>query len=561
MTTKGSRALRQLLACLADFGPETADRKLGLLRALERSRLSRSQETLQLHEALCFLRAYPDDARVLKQVEALLRAFAGRGDLRRHRSALASTGVAGTPIHFRFFAATALWLARRFGTHLTVDWDELEDAKKVESWLGPLVLHSETPAVDEIGLDLREWLEQLKGPEETDAAFLLRRVERIPMSSQAREILLDDWDLPLSLAPGPETPARTREKYRGVEVVYQTTPLTRTRPTAAEIEARGARERVLGPRAGRELVELARSTMATRNRDLDAFAYASHRDVALVDCSDGLAIATIGVVPERRLFLETMYGYLVLRNGVPVGYGTVTGLFGSAEIAFTIFDTFRSGEASRILGWILTVTRRVFGADTVTVTPYQIGQDNEDAVKSGAWWFYYKMGFRPRDPGAQRLMRRELRRMKSSPGHRSSPATLRQLAESNIFLHLGKAREDVLGVLPLENIGLHVSRFLAEGFGADREKATRTSSQEARELLGLGSSFGRFSRGERLAWAWWAPLVLSLPGVSRWRAEDRRSLASLIRAKGGVRELDYLRLFDAHRPLRRALTKLAEKEP
>ena len=305
-------------------------------------------------------------------------------------------------------------------------------------------------------------------------------------------------------------------------------------------------------------MELARRTMATRSRDLDAFAYGSKHDVTLLDCGAGLAIACVGVVPERRLFLETMYGYLVLRNGVPVGYGTVTGLFRSAEIAYSIFDTFRSGEASEILGWVLTVAWRLFGADTITVTPYQIGQDNEDAVRSGAWWFYYKLGFRPREPQARRIMRRELQRMKSDPTHRSSPAVLRQLAESNVFLSLAESRDDVLGVLPLANIGLRVSKLLADGFGADREKGTRACSLEARKRLGV-RSYSRFSPTERLAWDRWAPLVVSLPSLSRWGGAHKRSLAELIRAKGGRSELEFLEQFNAHRPLQGALRKLAEE--
>jgi hypothetical protein len=488
----------------------------------------------------------------------MLAGFAERGDLRNHRNDLFNTGIAGTPIHFRFFAATALWLARHWGPRLTIDWAEVDSPDRIESWLWALILYSETPALDELNLEVREWLDQLKGPGETDAEFLLRRIEQVPLSSLARETLLDQWDLPFCLSPGPDTPARTREKYPDVEVVFQTTPLARARPTVKEIKHRPLPQRVLGPGDGRKIVDLARSAMATRSRDLDAFAYGSRHDVAMLDCGEGLAIACIGVVPERRLFLETMYGYLVLRNGVPVGYGTVTALFNSAEIAFTVFDTFRSGEASKILGWVVTLAWRLFGADTITVTPYQIGQDNEDAVRSGAWWFYYKLGFRPREEEPVRLMERELRRMKSNAAHRSSPATLRRLAESNVFLHLGKPRDDVLGVLPLPNVGRHVSRFLADGFGADREKATRVCSREARQLLGVRPS-DRLSPAERQAWDRWAPLVVSLPRLSRWSSDHKRGLAALIRAKGGRRELAFLRQFNAHRPLKSALLQLTRR--
>ena len=43
----------------------------------------------------------------------------------------------------------------------------------------------------------------------------------------------------------------------------------------------------------------------TRQRDLTVFEFASVRDVRLADCGDGLTFAVFGVVPERRLLLES----------------------------------------------------------------------------------------------------------------------------------------------------------------------------------------------------------------------------------------------------------------
>ncbi len=307
------------------------------------------------------------------------------------------------------------------------------------------------------------------------------------------------------------------------------------------------------------LVDLARTTMATRSRDLDAFAYADANDVRLVDCGGGLQLAYIGMVAQRRLLLETLYGFLALKNGVPVGYGTTAVLFESAEVAFTIFDTFRAAEAASIYARVLGTARHLFGADTFVIDPYQLGQDNDDAVRSGAWWFYQKMGYRPRDAAAQRIMRRELRRMKANPRHRSSEATLKKLAASEVFLSLGKQRDDVLGVLPLANVGLCVTRYLADRFGADRAGATKDCSEEVRTLLGVRTLQG-FTAGERLAWQRWAPLIMILPGVKSWPRASKRALVEVVRAKGGRRESDYAHLFNRHRRLRRAIRTLAEQE-
>ena len=558
MAKRAASILRELERRKTDFGHGAGHAKLALLQTLHRRRLGRAQEVLRLHEVLCFMRAYPDDRDVLAQVELMLAGFAQRGDLRRCRGSLADSGIAGTETHFQFYAATAAWLARRWAKHLSIDWSEFDKQERLELMLSRLGLYCESP--DEFGFDVRERIELMKGPTETDAEFLVRRFGQLHLDDPTREILLDDLSVPYRLSPGPTTPARSREKWAGSETAYQETALVRSRQKVKdELAIAPRRVRTLSPHEGRKLVDMARSAMAVRSRDLDAFAYGDRNDVRMVDCSGGLQFAYNGVIPERRFLLETIYGFLVLKNGVIVGYGTYYALFGSAEVAYTVFDTFRSAEAARMYVRALAIGAQLFGFDTFSVDPYQLGEDNEDAIRSGAWWFYQKLGFRPRDPASLRIMRRELRRMETKRAHRTSAATLRKLAGENVYLHLGQRRDDVIGLLPLSNVGLHVTRYLADRFGYDRRRAEQVCGREAAKLLDV-RSMRSFTPGERLAWKRWSPLIMILPDLGRWSRESRRALVSVVRAKGGRRESDYLRLFDRHRTLRRAIQRLADKE-
>jgi hypothetical protein len=552
--------LGELERTKTEYGEGTDRRKLDLLRAIAGRRLERPADVVRFHEAVCFLRAYPDSHELLKQVEGILAGFGDRSDVRRHRSALVNSGIAGTPIHFRFFPGSAVWLARRWGPYLSIDWGAFEGRDKLESLLEQLALYAETPGLDEYAFEIREWLDLLKGPDETDAAFLLRRLEQLRMSPFALEALLEDLDIPFVLSPGPDSPARTREKYDRVPIVPQAVPLRRSRPAVREAISRPpASVQSLSGRLGRKIIDLAKATMVARQRDLNAFSYAQQPDVRLVDCGGGLQFALIGVAPQRRLLLESIYAFMMLKNGVPIGYGTHTMLMGSSEVAYTIFDTFRSGEAAMMLERSLALAHHLFAIDSFSLHPYQIGYNNEDAIRSGAWWFYQKLGFRPREAELLRLMRREVKRQKARASHRSSPATLRQLASSGLYLQLGRPRDDVIGILSTGNVGLAVTRYVTRRFGGDRRKAERTCAREAAELLGV-RSMADFSPGERLAWARWSPLVVILPGVSRWRREDKRALARIARAKGGPREEDYLVQFDRHQRLRRAILTLARED-
>jgi len=318
--------------------------------------------------------------------------------------------------------------------------------------------------------------------------------------------------------------------------------------------------RLVTQREARTLIDLAREAMVTRERDLDIFSYASPADVRLVDWEDGLQFACMGALPERRLLLESVYGFLTLKNGVPIGYVLSSALYGSSEIAYNVFDTYRGGEAGRIYGRVMATLRHLFGSDAFTIFPYQLGHDNEEALKSGAWWFYQKIGFRPRDAGARKLMRREHARMKRLPGHRSDLDTLRALAAKNMYYFLGKPRRDVMGIVSLPDVGLKITDYVAERFGSDREEASRACSREASTLLDVRSLQG-VTRGERIAWERWAPLVRILPSVENWSHAEKRALVEVVRAKGSKRESDFVARFDRHPRLRQAILHLAGWRP
>ena len=560
MTSRARSPLDRLERARAEFGRGSEALKLALLEPFDRRNLPTAAQVLRLHEVLCFLRAYPDGPRLLAAVERMLEGFARRPDLRRHRAALADSGIAGTAIEFRFFWPTADWLFRRWGRRLTIVWKDLEQRDRLADLLPLLTLYGETPALDEIDYSAREWLARLKGPEETDAGFLVRRFAALPIDSFAREKIYDQLDPPLRIAPGPDTPSRTGAIHRAARVVFQTRPLDRGRPDLhAELRRPPLSVRAVSPEEGKALIDLAREAMITRSRDLDAFSWGDSNDVRLADCGEGLQFAVIGVVPERRLMLEAVYAFLTLKNGVPIGYVLNSALYRSAEIAYNVFETWRRAEAGAIYGRALATVRHLFGADSFTIYPYQLGEGNREALASGAWWFYQKLGFRPRDPEARRLMGEELRRMRSRASHRSSIATLTRLARANLYYHAGRVRDDVIGLLPLPAAGLAISRLIADRFGSDRERAARVLADEAVRLLGVRSQH-RWSADERLAWRRWSPLVHVLPGIRQWGAADRRALVGVIRAKGGRRESEFALRFDHHRRLREAVRRLALAE-
>jgi hypothetical protein len=148
---------------------------------------------------------------------------------------------------------------------------------------------------------------------------------------------------------------------------------------------------------------------------------------------DGLAFGLIGIAAERRRPGIAPYGYLALKNGIPIGYGDLIPHGRHVEVSFNVFPTYRGTQAAIVFARTLAMVRRVFGARSIGIAPYQIGYENREAIESGAWWFYTKLGLRPRHPEARKLARRELSRRRAKAGYRSSAKTLERLARWPLY--------------------------------------------------------------------------------------------------------------------------------
>ena len=194
----------------------------------------------------------------------------------------------------------AQWLAAHWPDRLQIDWAEYEDSETLEKILHLLALYCETPGLDEFGFAARDWIARMKGPDETDATFVVqpdqgpRGGHLHPGVSLRASQAADDPG-----APAPDGPSRTRAKVRGAKIFYQTGPLNIQRPDLrAELKRPPLSVRPVSERKGQEIIDLAREAMVTRSRDLDVFAFGDPRDVRMIDCGDGLQFAAIGGHPR-----------------------------------------------------------------------------------------------------------------------------------------------------------------------------------------------------------------------------------------------------------------------
>ena len=549
------RALRELESLRLAFGRTAAAQKRALLRVLSAKSLASAPEVLLLHELLCFMRAWPDSASLLADVNRMLAGFASRRDLRRHREALADSGIAGTDIHYRFFWPTAKRLAARWPAQFDIDWDAVDEPDKLATALPRLVTPAEAAWLRERSPELRRALTRLAGPRVTPGTFLVRQVAGQAGNDFTREAFYDTLDTPMVLQPGRDTPSRTLARHARSPVAFVPKPLVRVpQDLRAELRRPPPAIRRVRPEEGAELIELAMGALVTRSRDIDGIAYADPRDVWMVNNGDALQWAFFGLAPQRRQWLRASHGFVTLRSGVPIGYGQFDTLFRTADVSFNSFETFRGPATAKIFVRLLAAVHALLGATAFTLDGYQIGHHNEEAIASGAWWFYYKLGFRPRNAAIRRIAATELERMRKHPGHLSTPATLRRLATDTLYFETEGVRAPVWP--RLADAGALMADQHARS-GGDRAASIAASTGRALARLGVKDLSG--FRGNRAdivcAWSDWAPLVELMP-MRGWSLAERRALAGVIGAKGGPSEIDFLKAFDAHPKLAASLRAL-----
>ena len=167
---------------------------------------------------------------------------------------------------------------------------------------------------------------------------------------------------------------------------------------------------------------------AIRYRELYGFEYPDEARVFHADLGRGMDLFFFGVPRRWRLHDREYCAGMYFKNGVPIGYVEVMWVKNVMEVGFNLYYTFRQGETAWLYARLLKLFHEQFGVDTFSIDPYQLGDENEEAIESGAFWFYAKLGFRSQSKPIRDLVEHEERRIAASPGYRTPSRTLRKLA-------------------------------------------------------------------------------------------------------------------------------------
>jgi hypothetical protein len=189
--------------------------------------------------------------------------------------------------------------------------------------------------------------------------------------------------------------------------------------------------------------------------------------------------------------------------------------------------------------------------------PYQLGHHNDEAIESGAFWFYRKLGFRPGRADLVRLVEREERRIAGDPKYKTPARTLKRLAEGHAFYELPEGQAGAWDRFSTQNIGLRVNRKMAEDFGGDPERFRNAVAARLGRIL--KTRVPAESDATYAAFHDFAMVASLIPELGSWSTAEKNSLREIIRAKAGADEMVYVRLLQKQASLRKAVLRLGSR--
>ena len=224
------------------------------------------------------------------------------------------------------------------------------------------------------------------------------------------------------------------------------------------------------------------------------------------------------------------------------------------EVGFNTFYTFRGGEAGWIYAQVLRCLCHLMGTTCVSVYPYQLGHDNEEAIESGAFWFYRKLGFRPGRADLLKLVEREEQKIAADPKYRTPARTLKRLAAGHVFYDLPGSEVGAWDTFSTRNLGLRVNRRMAQEFQGDHARMRKEAARSAAKILQAGPF--SWTSLEQASFENFAFVLALVPDLAVWKRAEKDALVEIIRAKTKPDEMLYIHLTQRHGRLRDALLKL-----
>jgi hypothetical protein len=498
MNTIFAGKVKLLKTILNRFDGSANDQKRLLLLRLAKNKLPSSKTLTSYFEALLFICAFPPDKKTLVLAEQeLLRisSFLKKAKMGIKKQ-FANSGLPFTPFVSCFSYDCVQWLI--IHADCTVSVNKFENARfdlnEVLQITLPTLERSETTA----GLGNAELLEALMVKKEKHLHFFMNELQKLDVHPDIKEHLYSGLGIHIDIVPLKKEFSRSYNRIVNRKVFFHS-DIIKDFDHQNLLDSKIGDAVNLSAGQKKKMINVVKNAMALKDRETDPVTYLDENSFRLYELDRGIAVAVYGIQPFKQMPLESYVGYTLFKNGFPAVYGGGWVFGRRSDFGINIFETFRGGESGYMLCQLLRVYRQVFGVDHFEIEAYQFGLDNPEGIESGAFWFYYRYGFRPKDKKLLKLANDESAKITARKNYRTGHKTLIKFTASNMALILDPNIQP--GVYDIAFQVMHTIRVKYKG---NRLKAERDCVKKFTTKTGLHASLNEYENQVLKEVAIWA---------------------------------------------------------
>ena len=430
--SKPGKLVSQLFSIRNSYGKEFSSQKLFLLKAADKEKPTSKKDVQLYYSVLLFLIAYPDNRAVYTQATfSLQQLHLHIQSHKRLRDSLYNTGIPNTQLCAAYGFEMVKWMRTNYEKKIRISSFEADEAQ-IQFILSVVMPKVESEIMQDGNAEWRSWLEQSMKKDED----LLDRLIAVFDETDIRPEVKDELWSAIGINIEIDFTATDRlpdslfiPSYHRSLIKKKNKPMLEgIHPPRVHLEKDEAAQ----------IIACSRMILVKHLREIDPITFTSAELISYYRLPRGYSISLMGMVPARRHPIDSYMGYTVFKNGLPVAYAGSWVLFDSARIGLNIFPAFRGGESQYIFEQVLKIHRGVYRLKRFSTDPYQIGKNNSDGIHSGAFWTYYRAGFRPICGEQRKISETEAKKIRSVKGYRTPAGVLKKLAESRLELILHK---------------------------------------------------------------------------------------------------------------------------
>jgi len=470
------------------FNELSAQQKEKALTDCSSAKFTSAHAIKHYHDSLLFTLAYPENETIrnlaaseMKRLSVFIKS--AKQDV---KDKLILSGIANTQTDGAFSLSLAKWLLKEYGKDVQLhSFDESgTHPKEVLKYLFP---EMEFEMLADEKMKAGKWIEKLSGTKSKheQLQWLVNHVDSIKVPDLVKDQLFESLSVYITVIGRDEKFSRSFGNIQLTKTFYHSNGILKKFDEASIIKKKLPAPSKLSNAQRKQIIDASRTALALLNRETDPVTYCNEEGLLFFELEHGLSIALFSMLPQRRLPLESYIGFMMFKNGYPMAYGGGW-LFGHRSLlGINIFEAFRGGESAFVFAQLLRTYKNAFGAEYFEVEPYQFGKNNPEGLQSGAFWFYYRFGFRPLDAELNELALKEAAIIAAQKGYRSSIETLKKFTAGNVFVNFSHLKKPLNPSL----MSKYISQRIASDYNGNRMKAEAEARKAIIKTLKLSPGF------------------------------------------------------------------------